>query len=145
MDFDGVGGRVRFTPSGDREDPQYSLLNFRRVNGGGASWVDIGKTGSEIGSTEIDMNEICFADVGCGLGTAPSDSYPVPDPQLALWIPIVIGVIAVLLVGATFSYLHVARKKKQLDSQMTEMQKKIEAIKNIDSDLDNINQMPYSL
>ena len=87
------------------------------------------------------MNEICFADVGCGLDTAPSDSYPVPDPQLALWIPIVIGVIAVLLVGATFSYIRVAHKKKQLDSQMTEMQKKIEAVKNIDNDLDNINQV----
>eukprot|EP00579_Thalassiosira_antarctica_P016237 CAMPEP_0201944724 /NCGR_PEP_ID=MMETSP0903-20130614/53539_1 /ASSEMBLY_ACC=CAM_ASM_000552 /TAXON_ID=420261 /ORGANISM="Thalassiosira antarctica, Strain CCMP982" /LENGTH=763 /DNA_ID=CAMNT_0048487777 /DNA_START=171 /DNA_END=2460 /DNA_ORIENTATION=- len=74
LDFDGVGGRVRFTPSGDREDPQYSLLNFRRVNGGGASWVDIGK-------------------------------------------------------------------KETIGFTNEEMQKKIEAVKNIDNDLDNINQV----
>jgi len=142
LDFDGVGERVRFTPNGDREDPQYSLFNFRRVSGGDhATWVNIGQTGSEIGSAEINLREICFAGVACGLNSAPSDSYPVPEPQLAVWIPAVIGIIAVLLVGATFSYIRVARKKKQMASQMSDMQKKIEAVKNIDNDLDNINKV----
>ena len=87
---------------------------------------------------------VCFAGVGCGLDSAPSDSYPVPEPppdELALWIPIVIGIIAVLLVGAIFSYLRVRGKWKEQASQMTEMQKKMEAIKNIDNDLDDINQV----
>lgn len=145
LDFDGVNGRVRFSPSGDREDPQYSLHNFRRVNGGDTtSWVSTGSVGSEIGSAKIDMRDICFAGVGCGLDSAPSDSYPVPEPppdELALWIPIVIGIIAVLLVGAIFSYLRVRGKWKEQASQMTEMQKKMEAIKNIDNDLDDINQV----
>jgi len=142
LDLDGVGGRVRFTPNGDREDPRYSLFNFRRASEGDhATWVNIGQTGSEIGSAEIDLTEFCFADVGCRLDSAPSDSYPVPEPRLAVWIPAVIGVIAALLVGATFSYIRVARKKKQMASQMTEMQKKIEAVKNIDNDLDDINKV----
>jgi len=149
LDFEGVSGRVRFTANGDRENPQFSIFNYKLWNAGETmgettSWVDVGSVGSEIGSAAIDIREVCFADVGCGLNSAPNDSYPVPDPipnKLARWVPTVISIIAVLLVGVTFRYILVARKKKELASQMTAIQKKMEAMKNIDTELMDIGQI----
>ena len=146
LDFDGISGRVRFTPEGDRVDPRYSLWNLKRT-GDGALWASIGETGSEVASAEIDKDGICWAEIGCGVEEAPSDSYPVPPIKLPVWVSIVISIIAVLLLGITYRYVRVARRKKELKRQktemslqMSEMQKKIDEVKNIDQDLDNIDQ-----
>ena len=143
LDFNGVSGRVRFTSDGDREDPQYSLFNLKRI-GDTMSWTDIGQTGSEVGSAEISLKDTCFAPSTCGLNIAPMDSYPVPEPapiQLAVWIPIVLAVIALLLVGITYRYIRIYQDKKELLSSMTELEKKVKALNSIDDDLDNLNKV----
>ena len=90
LDFNGVSGRVRFTSDGDREDPQYSLFNLKRI-GDTMSWEDIGSTRSVVGSAEISLKDTCFAPNACGLNIAPLDSYPIPEPapvqlQLQGWL-----------------------------------------------------------
>lgn len=123
----------------------FSIFNYRLTNVGETpSWVDVGSVGPEIGSADIAINSICFAVAGCGLDSAPDDSYPVPEPpphKLARWVPIVIAVIAALLVSVTFKYVRVHRKKKELASRMTAMQMRVEEMKNIDNELLDINQV----
>jgi ABC-type branched-subunit amino acid transport system substrate-binding protein len=34
LDFDGVSGRVHFTPEGDIKDRQFSILHLRKTNSG---------------------------------------------------------------------------------------------------------------
>ena len=143
LDFNGVSGRVRFTSDGDREDPQYSLFNLKR-NGDTMSWEDIGSTRSVVGSAEISLKDTCFAPNACGLNIAPFDSYPIPEPapvQLAVWIPIVLSLIAMLLVGITYRYIRIYHDKKELLSSMTELEKKVKALNSIDDDLDNLNKV----
>ena len=143
LDFNGVSGRVRFSSDGDREDPQYSLFNLKR-NGDTVSWEDIGSTRSVVGSAEIYLEEMCFAPNACGLNIAPMDSYPIPEPapvQLAVWIPIVLTIIALLLISITYRYIRIYQDKKELVSSMSELEKKVKALNSIDDDLDNLNKV----
>ena len=110
LDFAGVSGRIRFTIQGDRRDPQYSILNFQNIKDA-YQWVDVGSTSNSLGSASFGpkgIQGVCFAGVGCGLDSAPDDSPPVPPDPIAVWVPVVIG----LLCSAFLLSFWLYRRKK---------------------------------
>jgi hypothetical protein len=142
LTFEGVGGKVSFTEEGDRRDPRYTIFNMQRDYNGEAVWVSVGEVGVDVGSAFLPagIGSICWASSGCGLDAPPSDQYPVPKEKVAIWIPILISGIAVLLLFVTGKYFRTRRKKTALKSSMTEMRKKMEAMKNIDNELLDIDK-----
>ena len=74
-------------------------------------WVDVGSTGATLGSASFGpkgIQGVCFAGVGCGLDSAPDDSPPVPTDPVAIWVPVVIG----LLCSAFLLSFWLYRRKK---------------------------------
>jgi len=139
--FNGVSGPVSFTEDGDRRDPRFTIYNLQR-NGTGFSWVDVGTAKTAVGETVLNeggIKAVCFAEVGCGLAAAPSDSYPIPEGPPSPLV-FVIPVILVLLLSVTCLYCRTKRKKRLLKESMTEMQKRMEAMKRIDGELLDIDQ-----
>ena len=110
LEFAGVSGPVAFTEQGDRRDPQFSIVNYQRFDDG-YRWVDVGKTGIEVGSARFGpkgIRGVCFAGVGCGLSSAPDDSPPVPPDRIAAWVP---TVLVLLCFGFLVSFWLYRRKK----------------------------------
>ena len=120
LDFFGVSGRVRFTPEGDRKNPQYMVLNAQHgggdEGGGTTRWADIGKVGTTIGSMILDegLQSVCFPKVGCGLERAPPASDPVPDPipTYFWWILGLLVVFVLLFVTTALRYWRSHRSKE---------------------------------
>jgi type II secretory pathway pseudopilin PulG len=83
---------------------------------------------------------ICLGATVCNLETLPSDKYPVPPKQIDLWVIIVISVILTLLLAVMLKYWRSRKKKKALKSSMSEIQKKMEAMKKIDDELLDIDE-----
>jgi hypothetical protein len=128
--WNGVSGPVSFTENGDRANPQYTLLNYQR-GPNGYEWVDIGTTGSSIGSTVLTngVEGVCFAVVGCGLDVGPSDKYPEPKDRAPLWVLVVIPLISILLVV-------VVMKNHRHQTTLEDLQKKLA---NLDDEVDDAN------
>jgi hypothetical protein len=143
LTFNGVSGEVSFTETGDRRDPRFTLFNMQRnkINGE-VDWVSVGDIGIEVGSANLanGVAGICWASLGCGLDRAPSDKYPVPKEKVAVWIPVLISVIAVMLLAVTGMYFRTRRKKALLKLSMNDMRKKMEEMNNIDNQLLDINK-----
>ncbi len=139
LTFNGVSGDVAFTENGDRLHPRFSIFNLQRV-GNALTWVDVGVAKTRVSDTTVMTNSICFAAVGCGVTEVPSDKYPVPPVPISLLISVVIPIILVLLVAVTIFYCRTRQKKKRLKDSMTEIQKKMEAMKRIDGDLNDIDR-----
>lgn len=136
LTLNGVSGELSFTDSGHRQDPRFTVSNMQKDADGNFRWVTIGSTGTEAGSTELYLNQTCFAEAGCGLKEAPSDTYPVPiEPVVDLWVAIVIPIIALLLVAVIIKYWRSHKKKVALKNTMSDMQKKMEEMKVIDDEL----------
>ena len=81
---------------------------------------------ADMGPTCLTLNGIngCPSDMECTDQDDQSICQPIVEKSV--WIPIFISIIAVLLVGSTVGYFRVTRK--------------IDAMKKIDSELDDINQ-----
>jgi len=124
LDFNGVSGRVQFTPEGDRKDAQFSIFNAQSASrpDGNVIWTEVGTTGTEVGTTSLtsDIRDICFGEAGCGLLVAPGDSYPVPPVTLPAWVIVMIVLPVLFLVCVSFKYWrsHVGkiRTRKELEA-----------------------------
>uniref|UniRef100_A0A7S2I1X7 Poly [ADP-ribose] polymerase n=1 Tax=Helicotheca tamesis TaxID=374047 RepID=A0A7S2I1X7_9STRA len=132
VNFQGVSGHVSFSPEGDRADPLYSVVNMAHK---GKEWNYVGVVSSQSNSANYTLEDICWAEIGCQHSKAPSDKYPVPPTKLAAWAIAVMTIISVLVVALAVKYWRSHQKKKQLKSSISEMQKKMDAMKNIDSEL----------
>lgn len=141
LTFDGISGPVSFTEKGDRFDPRFTIFNLQRTNDG-VSWVDVGVAERTVGDTMLHdgVKAMCFADVGCGLTTAPSDSYPVPKDHTATILIIVIPIILLILLVVCCLYWRSKRKQRLLKASMTALQKKVEEKKKIDGELLDIDK-----
>mmetsp|Transcript_18850 Transcript_18850/g.27339 ORF Transcript_18850/g.27339 Transcript_18850/m.27339 type:complete len:908 (+) Transcript_18850:1-2724(+) len=130
--FTGVSGPVSFTPEGDRANPRYSVLNLPTR---GKEWENVGFiTPGAIGEG-VNALDICWASIGCDQQEAPSDEYPVPPEKLQTWVIAVITTISLLVVALAAKYWRSHEKKKRLKTNISEMQKKMEAMKTIDTEL----------
>jgi ABC-type branched-subunit amino acid transport system substrate-binding protein len=134
LSFEGISGRVSFSELGDRENPQYSIVNMQLIEGK-YSWVPVGKVGTQIDSHSIESSKICFAVSGCNLSQYPSDKYPVPPRDVDPWVIAVIFSIVSILVVVLYMLRRSYQKKKSLQASMSEIQKKIEAMQKIDEEL----------
>jgi hypothetical protein len=136
LSFQGVSGNVRFTPKGDRMEPLYTMLNMQIVNGA-PKWVEVG-----IGGTywaEPNRSSICFAEIGCNPESFPSDKYPVPAKAVEVWVIAVITVMLVLLIAVGLKYWRSRSKKNALKSSMSEIEKKMKAMQEIDDEIFDID------
>ena len=86
-----------------------------------SGWVDVGSTGTTLGSARFGpkgIQGVCFAGVGCGLDSAPNDSPPVPKDTVAVWVPVVIGLLCSAFLLAFLLYRHkkikASRKSKAI-------------------------------
>lgn len=132
LDFNGISGRVRFTPEGDRQDPQFTIFNLQKRNEE-FEWIGVGSTGTTVESAALGIDgiqNVCFAEVGCGLDTAPSSDYPVPKDPVELYVVIVIPLIGILLLFFVVKYFRGRRKKKALkariDGELLDIDKAVE-------------------
>ena len=121
LEFNGVSGKVRFTPTGDRKDPQYTIYNAQHDGStGDIVWTAAGSTGIEAGSAELfgGIQGICFAQKGCGLNKAPDDSYPIPGIQYAWWVTTLIVVPVLLLCGLALKYWRSHKSKVVVKAEL---------------------------
>jgi len=131
LDFNGITGRVRFTPQGDRYNPRFSIMNLQKQDDNSYEWVIVGSTGPTEGSANFTGNkQPCFAEVGCGKDKIPTDSYPVPKDEdpIRIWLVVVFPVVGVLLpiIGVLLVFYSKARRdKKDLITNIAEMKEKI--------------------
>ncbi|KAI2502805.1 hypothetical protein MHU86_11629 [Fragilaria crotonensis] len=136
LTFQGVSGNVSFTPEGDRLDPLYTIFNMQIINGS-RQWVDVGRAGAT--GAEPELQSICFAVTGCNLDEIPSDQYPVPARAVEIWVIAVIAVMLVLLIAVMLKYWRSHTKKKALKSSMSEIEKKMKEMHDIDDELLDID------
>jgi ABC-type branched-subunit amino acid transport system substrate-binding protein len=136
LTFQGVSGNVSFTPEGDRLDPQYTIFNLQIVDGA-PKWVEVGRAGTS--SAEPKLDSICFAVTGCNLESFPSDQYPVPAKTVEVWVIAVITVMLVLLIAVGLKYEISRRKTLALKSSMSEIEKKMKAMQEIDDEIVDID------
>ena len=131
--LNGVSGYVSFTEQGDRANPLFTIANFQQLPNGEYAWVDVGKVGTTPGSVVLNngVEGICFAEVGCGLTKVPLDSYPVPKERVETWVIVIISLITAVLLFLAYKYWS-AR------SEISDIQKKMEAMQKIDSELDDL-------
>jgi len=118
LDFNGVSGRVRFTPEGDRQDPLFSIFNLQKQESGEFEWIDVGTTGTTVESASFgdsDIQGVCFAVAGCGLDEAPPAGYPVPKN---IWVLVVVPLTSALLLFFAFKYIRGRCKKKTLKERI---------------------------
>ena len=140
LNFRGVSGPVSFTNEGDRSEPRFSIFNLQH-DGSDLAWKNVGSDSTLIGKADVDIETLCFADVGCGVNAVPLDSYPVRVEPVSKAITIGLPSISAVLLIVLWRYCRSKAKKRRLKSNMTEMQKRVEAMKEIDSDLLNIDEM----
>jgi len=111
--FDGVSGLVEFTPTGDRKNPKYSVLNGQIY----LDWTDVGVVNGGSGTVSLSK-EICFASVGCTRWAIPEDSYPVPPVRLPLYANILIAVLLLAFVYMAYRYHKSHAKKKNIKREV---------------------------
>ena len=142
VSISGISGYLRLDSRGDRAEPKFSVFNLQAVGPNEAlEWIDVGVASTYLSQTEADLRDFCFADVGCNLFAAPLDSYPVPGQPVSKAVTIAIPIILALFSLVLWRYCRSKAKKRRLKSTMTEMQKRVEAMKEIDNDLLNIDEM----
>mmetsp|Transcript_48702 Transcript_48702/g.72299 ORF Transcript_48702/g.72299 Transcript_48702/m.72299 type:complete len:894 (-) Transcript_48702:279-2960(-) len=130
----GVSGEIRFTAEGDRKNPRYTVLNFQDK-----AWVDVGSVGLTPDSAEINIDHICWAEAGCGV-EPPLDKYDVPPIRLPSWVNVVIALCSLAIIFLGLKYWRSKEGKKKLKSSMTEMQQRINAMKDIDNELEDLDK-----
>jgi hypothetical protein len=83
-------------------------------------WDEIGTSGTEVGTAAltVGIENVCFAEAGCGLSSAPDDTYPVPKDRLPIWVIIIILVIALLFVGVAFKYWRSSKSKQRIKREL---------------------------
>ena len=145
LKFDGISGKVRFTPEGDRYDPRYSVFNLQKTDkskyGKDAlayTWVNVASGGTQVGSYEFNkgnggIDSLCFAQFGCAVEAIPSDRYPVPKDKLSGGVvaAIVIIVLMLLAVSGKLYRTEVAKKKykeqalKKVNDELLDLDKQV--------------------
>jgi ABC-type branched-subunit amino acid transport system substrate-binding protein len=133
--FDGVSGPVSFTKEGDRAEPKFSIYNMQSINGI-SQWVLVGSVETDVKTFDIPKStKICFAVRGCNIDLRyPSEDYPTSNwiiPTLVS-VGVTLLILSLLLVRSTL-------KQRILQKNMSEIQKKIEAMQRIDSELVNLD------
>jgi len=116
----GISGRVEFTASGDRKDPQYSVLNY-----GPNGWKEVGVASPKVGSASIQEEDICWASLGCSVQEVPSDKYPVPKQKLPVWVLVLIPIICLALLAIAFKYWRSHRRKDEIRRELATLQKSV--------------------
>lgn len=139
LSFDGISGQVRFSEEGNRLDPQFSIFNLQMMNDS-MSWVDVGTTGTSAGSASWrdGIGGVCVGPAFCNVESLPSDNYPIPPQKVDTWVIAVITVIVFLLLVVLLKYWRSRKKKQALKSSMSDIQKKMQAMKLIDNELIDI-------
>lgn len=116
----GLSGPVAFTETGDRKNPQFSIYNLgdgRKDENGELNWTVVGFTGADVGSSVVALEDVCFAEKGCGLQEAPSDSYPLPWGKLPTWAMVLVVIIILLLLLVAAKYWRSHRSKKRIKAE----------------------------
>lgn len=112
--FEGVTGQVWFHEQGDRFNPQFSIVNYRKV-GGKYKWRTIGTAGLD--DAKFDR-VACFGGVGCSSSSFPDHLPPVPPDATKVWAPIVIAVLCLIFLFVFCNYRHTkitaSRKQKEI-------------------------------
>ena len=140
LNFSGVSGPVAFTEKGDRKDPKFSIFNLQEHESG-LVWENLGSDATGDGTVDADPDHFCFPSVGCDFDAIPLDSYPANlDPvhkAITVGIPSILAILMLVL----WRYCRSKAKKRRLKSNMSEMQKRLKAMKEIDTDLHDIDEM----
>lgn len=124
VEFQGVSGPVSFASTGDRLGPKYTIFNAVR-DGNDISWRDVGSTGIAVGSVSLDNEDVCFAEVGCGLENVPEDTYPPIPHKLPPWIAVLLSLLALLLVAVAFKYWRSRKSKNSIKAELEAFQNSI--------------------
>jgi len=120
---------------GDRLDPQFTIFNLQQTEDSSYEWVDVGRTGTAVGSTELKQQKgtrgICFARRGCALDKAPLDRYPIPPNAFKISLLVICCVVlpAMAAIFACYRRWYKAKsrqKRKALEDQMNNMAKRME-------------------
>jgi hypothetical protein len=120
LDFEGVSGRVQFTPEGDRMNPQYSIFNAQSIGSNGAiAWKDVGVSGSGVGTLTFhsDNQEVCFPKVGCRVSEWPDDTYKQRD-SLPFWILMLVVAFGLLFVVFSIKNWVSRRKLRRIKAEL---------------------------
>ncbi|KAI2497146.1 hypothetical protein MHU86_17349 [Fragilaria crotonensis] len=133
LTFQGVSGNVSFTTEGDRSNPRYTILNMQKIDGKG-QWVEVGDATTSL--AQPNRTGICVAARGCNPQPFPSDKYPVP---VEIWVIAVISVLLVLLVAVLLKYWRSRRGKAALKSNMSDIEKRMQAMQKIDDEIIDID------
>lgn len=141
LQFDGISGKnVSFTPEGDRYDPKFSIVNMQ-PGVDGPEWKIVGSAATDVGSTVITSDLLCFAEVGCRDSTLiPSDAYPVPEASEPKGAIIGIPIVAFFLLLTSCLYYRTRRKKDMYKQDREEMNRRIETLRRIDADLVHVDR-----
>jgi len=134
LEFDGVSGDVRFTETGDRRDPLFTVYNLQKENGK-FEWKAVATVGVDKFSFNYRDYGICFAEIGCRVDGIPSDKYPVPPIPIQTWVVIVLPIIILLFLLVAYRYWRTKQKKKALKKSISSIQQKMK----IDTQLDDLN------
>jgi hypothetical protein len=76
---------------------------------------------------------------GCNPESFPSDKYPVPAQTVEVWVIAVITAMLVLLIAVGLKYEMSRRKTLALTSSMSEIEKKMKAMQEIDDEIVDID------
>ncbi|KAL3906110.1 MAG: hypothetical protein SGILL_009406, partial [Bacillariaceae sp.] len=117
----GVSGAVEFTEIGDRKDPMFTVLNM----GKDGEWQEIGTASTSSDVADVNLEEICWAEYGCGLEEAPADVYPQPKIRLPIWAVVLLCIVFVALLALTIKYWRSRSSKNRMRGELQKLQKSV--------------------
>jgi poly [ADP-ribose] polymerase 10/14/15 len=117
----GVSGKVEFNEVGDRNNPNYSILNM----GEKGEWKEIGVASTTVGSVEIQNRNICWATLGCNVQQTPSASYPKPKQKLPVWTIVVIVIVSFALLAVLIKYWRSRMSKRAIKNELEKLQNSV--------------------
>mmetsp|Transcript_8028 Transcript_8028/g.23887 ORF Transcript_8028/g.23887 Transcript_8028/m.23887 type:complete len:792 (-) Transcript_8028:344-2719(-) len=139
LSFAGLSGSVAFTTEGDRANPRYSVMNWQ--NRREAKWTEVGTIGTSLDSSQVRLEDICWAVRGCGIPIAPSDKPPIPQTsvptsKLPSWVWVIISILAASVVAGIYLYFRLRRSRQMIREYFEEHMEVAEAKRNIENEIE---------
>ena len=129
--FDGVSGNIKFNnETGDPKEFIFSVLNAQSVDSSGrVQWKEIGLTSTTIGSVNLTGNGIagvCFPEEGCGLTSAPNDTFPPSEESsingLAYFLIFFSAFLVLAVLGLVCKYRSMQLAKLKIQAELESFQ-----------------------
>jgi WWE domain/Receptor family ligand binding region len=138
--IDGVSGRVEFDPTtGDRKNPMYSIYNARNETGK-LVWEKVGDVGIVVGSAEMNFDNVCLVQFGCGAENFPLDTYPEEKVPLPPWVMAVLAILSLLFLALAFKYWRSHKSKNSIKAELMAFQNSI-----VDMKAASCNYIPHGV